>query len=87
MVCITIIRFFNFFNIYINEKIFFMIDDQKKRKIENESETESPKTPPSKQKKLDNDSQSLVTPPQSPCIQLIENVNNFIFLLNSMYIT
>lgn len=63
-----------------------MIDDQKKRKIENESETESPKTPPSKQKKLDNDSQSLVTPPQSPC-QLIENVNNFIFLLNSMYIT
>lgn len=50
-------------------------DDQKKRKIENESETESPKTPPSKQKKLDNDSQSLVTPPQSPCIQLIENAD------------
>ena len=54
--------------------IFNKVDDgQRKRKAEDTLETGSPKTPPLKQKKLDDDSHSIETPPQSPCIPLIEN--------------
>nr|XP_003708571.1 PREDICTED: zinc finger protein 431-like [Megachile rotundata]XP_012153496.1 PREDICTED: zinc finger protein 431-like [Megachile rotundata] len=49
-------------------------DYQRKRKAEDVFEAESPKTPLLKQKKVDNDSRSLVTPPQSPGVQLIKNV-------------
>ncbi|XP_017787624.1 PREDICTED: zinc finger protein Xfin-like [Habropoda laboriosa] len=55
--------------------IFDKVDEgQRKRKAEDELQTGSSKIPPLKQKKLDDDSHSLVTPPQSPSIQLVENV-------------
>lgn len=55
--------------------IFDKVEDgQRKRKAESMLQDESPKIPPLKQKKLDNDSHSLVTPPQSPCVQLAEDV-------------
>ena len=45
--------------------IFNKVDDgQRKRKAEDTLETGSPKTPPLKQKKLDDDSHSIETPPQ-----------------------
>ncbi|XP_015439397.1 PREDICTED: zinc finger protein 652 [Dufourea novaeangliae] len=48
-------------------------EGQRKRKADNTLETGSPKTIPLKQKKLDDGSHNLVTPPQSPCAQLIKN--------------
>ncbi|XP_046821557.1 zinc finger protein 717-like [Vespa crabro] len=49
-------------------------DLQRKRKAENNEQVESSKILPSKQKNLDDDSHSLVTPPQSPFTQLGENI-------------
>ncbi|KAF7398451.1 hypothetical protein HZH66_006348 [Vespula vulgaris] len=49
-------------------------DLQRKRKAENNEQVESLKILPSKQKNLDEDSHSLVTPPQSPFTQLGETV-------------
>ncbi|KAI4493523.1 PREDICTED: RB-associated KRAB zinc finger protein isoform X1 [Polistes canadensis] len=50
-------------------------DLQRKRKAENNIEMESLMVqPPSKQKHLDEDSHSLVTPPQSPFTQLGDNI-------------
>ncbi|XP_076295115.1 uncharacterized protein LOC143216163 isoform X1 [Lasioglossum baleicum] len=54
--------------------IFDKVEEgQRKRKADNELEQEPTTSPPVKHKKLDNDSHSLVTPPQSPCTQLIKN--------------
>ncbi|XP_031842528.2 uncharacterized protein LOC116431363 isoform X1 [Nomia melanderi] len=49
-------------------------EGQRKHKLDDALETDPPKSPPVKQKKLEDDSHSLVTPPQSPCTQLIRNV-------------
>ncbi|XP_076240576.1 uncharacterized protein LOC143183065 isoform X4 [Calliopsis andreniformis] len=49
-------------------------EGQRKRKAESVLQTGSSKSPPLKQKKLDNGSHSLVTPPQSPYMQSTENV-------------
>lgn len=49
-------------------------ENQRKRKAEDMLQTES-LTTPVKQKRLDSDSHSLVVPLQSPCTQLVENVD------------
>ncbi|XP_033341199.2 uncharacterized protein LOC117229121 [Megalopta genalis] len=56
--------------------IFEKVEEgQRKRKLDDTLEKEIPKTPPLKQKKLDDNSHGLVvTSPQSPCTQLIKNV-------------
>ncbi|XP_076240573.1 uncharacterized protein LOC143183065 isoform X2 [Calliopsis andreniformis] len=54
--------------------IFDKAEGQRKRKAESVLQTGSSKSPPLKQKKLDNGSHSLVTPPQSPYMQSTENV-------------
>ncbi|XP_078032866.1 uncharacterized protein LOC144467791 [Augochlora pura] len=59
--------------------IFEKIEEgQRKRKSDDTDEKEQPKSSPLKQKKLDDDSHSLVTPPQSPRTQLIKTVKMII---------
>lgn len=64
-----------------NANLNFVIDGQRKHKLDDVLETDPPKSPSIKHKELDDDSHSLVTPPQSPCTQLIRSVNNLIYIL------
>ncbi|KAG7190779.1 hypothetical protein KM043_006850 [Ampulex compressa] len=50
-------------------------DIQRKRKAESALQIGSSRTPPLKQKKLDDESHSLVTPPQSPFMHIREHVD------------
>ncbi|XP_053975629.1 zinc finger protein 808-like isoform X2 [Hylaeus volcanicus] len=54
--------------------VFDKLEGQRKRKADSVPETELSKSPPLKQKKLNEDSSSLITPVKSPCTQLIANV-------------
>lgn len=58
-----------------SSQINYFQDLQRKRKAENNEQMESSKILPLKQKNLDEDSHSLVTPPQSPFTQLGETVS------------
>lgn len=73
--------------ININARTIHYLENQRKRKAENEGETGSSKVLQEKQKKLNDDLHSLATLPHSPSIQLPEHVSDYTTLFLLIFIS